>query len=67
MFRAKALRQELLRQELVAGPSLEMSSFCLFISDSNITTQHSIFTLFGTTYTGTDSFGYNLTLPILPS
>ena len=30
---------------LEEGPSLETSSFCLFISGSNITTQHSNFTL----------------------
>ena len=41
------------------GPSLEMSSFCLFFSGSNITTQHSksvTLHIIGTTHTGTDSF-----------
>jgi hypothetical protein len=38
------------------GPSLETSSFWLFISGSNITTQHSNFTLVLPTGTGTDSF-----------
>ena len=34
-----------LRSKEDEGPSLETSSFCLFFSGSNITTQHSIFTL----------------------
>ena len=41
------------------GPSLEMLSFCLFFSGSNITTQHSksvTLHIIGTTHTGTDSF-----------
>ena len=43
MFQAKALRQAL--EALDEGPSFETSSFYLFFSGSNITTQHSNFTL----------------------